>query len=481
MKNMGTIKGNIDGMIRAGGITGNHGFSPRMYSMLNQGDVLVTVKSLTGNEGSVAAGGITGELRNSDVDRAINKGKVFMSFPMSKKKGKVEAMAGGLIGIGERCKVTNVGNEGNAEGRDGGIHYTAGIIAADGREVYIANVYNKGDIYNSSSIKDAELYTSGIVGNVTAVDNFYNSGSIRLKAGSYKEIDSEAFTNIRPGENTKTFNYGYWQTGILAFPLLNKSQPTTSSFNPVNGKLSRNVTVGEKAYNDITEALNAWVDTQKGDYLSWVGQGTPTHRGDGSPGHFLGFRNKRDGKWLNASDWAVEWMDKADKLGIIPKVLLNADMTEGISRKEFSALAVKLYEHLSKETVPTDYNSPFKDIDDEYVTKAYNLGIVTGTGNGLFAPNDILTREQASTMLARVYKNIYNKPLDIEGVVKFTDEDLISSWAKESVYFMAKQGILNGIGNNIFAPDYKKGESEVYGRATREQAFKIAVAMIELF
>lgn len=67
-------------------------------------------------------------------------------------------MAGGLVGIGEHCKVTNSGNEGNIEGRDRGIHYTAGLIAADGWDVYIFNAYNKGNIYNYSAYEIISLH-----------------------------------------------------------------------------------------------------------------------------------------------------------------------------------------------------------------------------------------------------------------------------------------------------------------------------------
>ena len=114
-----------------------------------------------------------------------------------------------------------------------------------------------------------------MVGGIAVVNNVYSSGSVRLKAGNMKEIDGEAITNIRPGENTKTFNYCYWATGILPFPLLQKSQYTTSEFNPKNGKLSRNVTIIGKKYRNVTATLNAWVTAQKSGYVKWSGKNTP--------------------------------------------------------------------------------------------------------------------------------------------------------------------------------------------------------------
>lgn len=477
--NTGSIVSNIDGIIRVGGIAGNYGFGPNLYNALNQGKLSAIAKNVGNN--FAAIGGITGEIRDSSIDRALNKGMVNIGFVGN--SNREEIMAGGITGIGEVTKISNVGNEGSVEARDAKVLYVTGITGNGGREVSIKNAYSKGNTYGVSSYKNAELYVEGLTGGVVVADNFYISGTVRLKAGRLKEIDGDYITNIRPGENPKSFNHGYWPSGVLPFPLLQKEQPTTSSFNTSTGKLSRNVNIGGKSYNTITEALNAWVDTQKGDYLRWVGKNTPGF--DWTFGYkapeYMNYKNGREGKWLNTSDWAFEWMDKAEKLDIIPEVLLDVDMTKGITRKEFSALAVNLYEYLSKEKVMVESSSPFMDIDDENVTKAYELGIVAGTGNGLFTPNTILTREQASTMLTRVYQKIYGQSLDIDGVAKFSDDALISSWARESVYFMAKKNLISGIGNNIFAPKYKTGENESYGRATREQAFKIAVAMIEKF
>lgn len=119
---------------------------------------------------------------------------------------------------------------------------------------------------------------------------------------------------------------------------------------------------------------------------------------------------------------------------------------------------------------------------------------MSGIGNGLFDPDALVTREQACTMLTRVYKAVYWEgwtleadmqydlhKLDYTGVPKFNDDDLISSYARESVYFMVKNNILSGVGNNLFAPSPIDNRDDIYGRASREQAFKIVAAMIEKF
>ena len=73
------------------------------------------------------------------------------------------------------------------------------------------------------------------------------------------------------------------------------------------------------------------------------------------------------------------------------------------------------------------------------------------------------------------FKLNYTKP------APFADDNKISDWAKDSVYFMAANGIINGVGNNQFAPKNTTTDEEArgYANATREQALIIAVRMVE--
>ena len=64
---------------------------------------------------------------------------------------------------------------------------------------------------------------------------------------------------------------------------------------------------------------------------------------------------------------------------------------------------------------------------------------------------------------------------------RFADDADISGWAKDSVYFMAANKIINGVGDNRFAPRNITTDQEArgYANATREQALAIAVRMVE--
>jgi len=192
-----------------------------------------------------------------------------------------------------------------------------------------------------------------------------------------------------------------------------------------------------------------------------------------------------------SSGWAKPELEQAAQLGLIPDSLQNADLTKPITRAEFAAVAVKTYEALSGTTALPAVTNPFTDTADVEVLKAYNANLMVGTSSTEFSPDRLLNREEAATALTRVFKRatmpgwtlatdaaftlLYDKP------APFADDASIATWAKDSVYFMFANGIINGMGNNIFAPkattDAEKAQG--YATATREMAIIIAKRMVE--
>ena len=195
----------------------------------------------------------------------------------------------------------------------------------------------------------------------------------------------------------------------------------------------------------------------------------------------------------NMSSWAIPEVENAHEMGLIPDSLLNpnVDYTRPITRAEFAAVSVKVYESLSGIPAIPALNNPFTDTNDVEVLKAYNVGITTGTSTTTFSPNTLLNREQAATMLTRVFKKVtlagwtlqtdaqFTLPFNMPA--RFADDAQISGYARDSVYFMAANGIIGGIGNNMFAPRAVTTEEQArgYASATREQALAIAVRMVE--
>ena len=226
---------------------------------------------------------------------------------------------------------------------------------------------------------------------------------------------------------------------------------------------------------------------------------------DGSDGFAIYAKDKKTGVvgvyWINSenenlkpasgSAWASAELAKADALGLIPESLVDADLTQSITRAEFAAISVKAYEALSGTVALPNTVNPFTDTSDIEVLKAYNLGITTGVSATTFEPNTLLNREQAATMLTRTFKRATMNGWTIQNDAQFAltydkpsafaDDKDISDWAKDSVYFMAANNIINGVGDNKFAPKNITSEEEAtgYANATREQALIIAVRMVE--
>lgn len=195
-------------------------------------------------------------------------------------------------------------------------------------------------------------------------------------------------------------------------------------------------------------------------------------------------------KWVT-SPWAEGEVQKAYEYGLIPDCLMDSDLTQDITRAEFAAVVVKVYEALSGETAFPITVNPFTDTADSEVLKAYNIGAVNGTSATTYDPNALLNREQMATMLTRVFKKVtlagWTLPTDsqftltYEKPAAFADDADISDWAKDSVYFMAANKIVGGVGDNRFAPKNVTTEEEAlgYANATREQALVIAARMVD--
>jgi len=149
---------------------------------------------------------------------------------------------------------------------------------------------------------------------------------------------------------------------------------------------------------------------------------------------------------VGVSSWAEAGVRDAISRGLVPQHL-QSNFTQPITRAEFSALAVALYESINGEIIG---RVTFSDTTDVNVEKAASIGIVSGVGNNRFNPNGTLSREQAAVMMARLSAAIGN-PLP-NAAPTFADNDSISSWAVDNVGRIQAAGIMGGVGNNRFAP-----------------------------
>ena len=157
------------------------------------------------------------------------------------------------------------------------------------------------------------------------------------------------------------------------------------------------------------------------------------------------------------SSWAKSAVDTARNAGIVPEQVDQA-YTQSITRADFCALAAAVYRTWEKSGNVKSVDKAvvsFSDTKDEDVLLCAALGVVNGVGNGKFAPQQQLTRQQAASMLHRLgnlRKNAKNEVKDRMPHV-FADGADIQAWARSDVYWAYNSGVMNGVSGNRFAPN----------------------------
>ncbi|WP_339784113.1 fibronectin type III domain-containing protein [Paenibacillus sp. FSL R7-0313] len=130
-----------------------------------------------------------------------------------------------------------------------------------------------------------------------------------------------------------------------------------------------------------------------------------------------------------------------------------------ITRAEFTALIVRL---MGVDTTVNQQHG-FQDVNDEdwfapEIRAAVHHEMVQGMGNGKFAPYALVTREQASKIIANVVRKIRPEPLTSPRA--FTDQTDVSYWAKEEVQELAGLYMITGYEDGSFRPMQHLSRSE---------------------
>ncbi len=184
----------------------------------------------------------------------------------------------------------------------------------------------------------------------------------------------------------------------------------------------------------------------------------------------------------NPSKWAQEEIENGIRLDLIPSRWF-CDYRSNMTRGDFCMLALNtlcsfegkyLYEILEERGIEVD-ESAFTDTDEYAILAACALGIVKGRGNGIFAPDDPITRQEAAVMLKQMADCAGTQP-DFGDTLNYSDAGRIADWAKKQVIAVSRmidstinKAVMGGVGNNEFSP------TTYY---TREQSF---LTMVRLY
>lgn len=156
---------------------------------------------------------------------------------------------------------------------------------------------------------------------------------------------------------------------------------------------------------------------------------------------------------LDSVSWAKDSIERLRDAGVVNGIgegLFAPNAS--VSREEFVKFIVL---GLGLElTEATDVD--FRDVDrnawySSYVLSAASSGVVFGRDDGTFGVGDKITREDMAVMICRALsaKGISTAATGEPG---FTDTAYISDYAAESVSFLNETGILRGLNNGSFEP-----------------------------
>lgn len=160
---------------------------------------------------------------------------------------------------------------------------------------------------------------------------------------------------------------------------------------------------------------------------------------------------RQETSYEGVSDWALYEVTAMDDLGLIPEALMTADLSTEITRQEMCSIAVATYESVTGEEVSLPWFSPFDDTSDVDVLKAHQLGIVQGDGNGMFRPDDSLTRAEFFTFVGR-YLQVSGMELTDESysdLSAFSDAASLPRWAREPASLTVGLNIVQGSGTTL--------------------------------
>ncbi len=108
--------------------------------------------------------------------------------------------------------------------------------------------------------------------------------------------------------------------------------------------------------------------------------------------------------------WYYGAIEEAFSRGVLTRQSEYCRPDEPVTREEMAVMTVRALGYTTLAGIVSLEESPFADIsaNQGYITLAYRMGFTKGTGRFTFNPDATATREEAATMLLRVYNRIHN-------------------------------------------------------------------------
>lgn len=176
------------------------------------------------------------------------------------------------------------------------------------------------------------------------------------------------------------------------------------------------------------------------------------------------------------SGWAVKELTVLYDKNIVPPSLWER-YTQNITRAEFAHLVLTVYEQVRQISAAPSTQAHFQDIKnhplEQSILKAFQLGLLKGRSDTVFAPNDFMTRQEAATLLCTLVSKLRGTqvPTKVNSLSYYSDANKIATWAIPYVAYAHDQNIMLGSGGG-FNPT---------GYTTKEQALAIIARLVERY
>ena len=180
--------------------------------------------------------------------------------------------------------------------------------------------------------------------------------------------------------------------------------------------------------------------------------------------------------------WGAEAIATVVEAGLFNGIDENTfDPDGGMTRAMFVTVLYRLSGKLDGETVTG--TATFADVAaDAWYAKAVSWAVAAGITQGYdsahFGPDDLVTREQMCVFMVRFLTYMDYDLSAYTAGAPFADDASISSWARESVYLAKAIGLIEGVGDNYFAPQDSASRASVavIGARLMEKADELASA-----
>ena len=159
---------------------------------------------------------------------------------------------------------------------------------------------------------------------------------------------------------------------------------------------------------------------------------------------------------MENAKWAYEAVECLYNRGVVSGVGDGKYAPEKtITRAEFAKMLMSMV----NAGEPSGKGIPFSDVPEsdwsyKYIASAYENGIVYGLSDNEFGKNEYVTREQAAVFIERLINKFeVNKPdPGLNVFIEFDDMDDASDWAKDSILYLLHISMIKGKENKNYKP-----------------------------